>query len=322
MVGEQLLWGIHFSSCYFLLILGYIVKVFFFKVYNLKYYQVLQNNSYTFMYIKLVTYGFIFFQCIFLSTFKVGYTLVRAAVLQIFNLLLLLLIFSYFLVSMLKVSEYKISNYQRIYLVLVLIFSTVVSFFFATDLIFFLLSLELVTITFYVFFLIHLENVAITLIKYKSLLANYLWGTFFVTFLFFLGLIFFVISCGSINFVQINELYLNIPIFAWGILLVSFMLKIGSGGFYFFKFEIYQFLSLMNLFFFSIITCYSYCFILHFFFSVMWCLHNKFGLSLLCIVLLVNVLVLIRSLYLINFYQFLGFSSVNLWSNILMLNMI
>jgi hypothetical protein len=100
------------------------------------------------------------------------------------------------------------------------------------------------------------------------------------------------------------------------------MWKIGSSGFYFFKFEVYQFLSLINLFFFSILTVYSYCFILHFFFSAMWYVYYKFNLFVISVMLLMNIFILIRSLYLINFYQFLGFSTVNLWSNILMLSIV
>jgi hypothetical protein len=168
-------------------------------------------------------YGYLFFQGVLLSTFKVGYILSNAIFLQIFNLLLLLLIILYFLINITGFNFYKLPDYQKIYFVSGLIFSSLSSFFFVVDLVFFLLNLELVTIIFYMFFLVYFNNEIFTLIKYKNLLSSYLWGTFFATFFLFLVLISFVILCGSLNFIQIKGLYLDIPSFVWNFLLISFM---------------------------------------------------------------------------------------------------
>lgn len=99
----------------------------------------------------------------------------------------------------------------------------------------------------------------------------------------------------------------------------QFIMKVRCARFSFFKLELYKYLSLFFLVFFSIITLYINCFILSFLGSVFAPILKFSGLWLLIIIMFFNIFLLQQGLTNLKFYQFIALSSVNSLSFCLLL---
>lgn len=197
-----------------------------------------------------------------------------------------------------------------------------ITFPYINNLIIFFLALETISVLYYFFFLHQTSSNLTTFIKLKNLLANYLWLSF-LTLITFVGCITICFSnVGTANFSQLTAAQNFISQISWYFLLASIMWKIGSPGFHFFKLELYQYLPLHTLIFFSLISVYFNTYLLLFFFYnfLLYFVYHKY--STLIIILIINIFLLIRGLKLNSFYQFLGFSAINTWTTILLMLLI
>lgn len=186
----------------------------------------------------------------------------------------------------------------------------------------FLLILELSAVVYLFFILVFIKNKDFTVIKLKNFISTYLWVSFITLIFFFIGLLLVSKYNGTICFQELWCLDRNTPAFVWQFLLVSILWKIGSPGFYFFKLELYQYLPITSLIFFSIVSAFmGFCF-LHFFFINCWPIFVNQNLFLIIYIVIYNVLLLIRGLKSLSFFQFLAFSSANTWSVLLLFYLI
>jgi hypothetical protein len=304
---------------YFLILYGYLIKLFLIKRRSSKNVVILSDNIFIFSYFYNQLCLFFFYQVVFLFTLKINYIFFNFFFFKTFIFFLFFFFFIFFFILFFNKHTNNYREFELIYTVFFLFFLFSSSFFFVADIVTFFLNIELISMVTYIYFLYFLNTKVITFIKYKNLLSNYLWGSFFSTLFIIISIIFYVYYCGSVSFSQIQLCTELSVTWLWYFFLTSFLWKLGSSGFYFFKLELYQFLSMNSVFFFSITTILMYCFVLYFFFSEVWGLYNKCNYILLCVVLFLNIIILIRSFYLINIYQFLGFSAINLLSFILLL---
>lgn len=186
----------------------------------------------------------------------------------------------------------------------------------------FLLLLELSAVVYLFFILVFLKNKDFTVIKLKNFISTYLWVSFITLIFFFVGLLLVVKFNGTITFQELWCLDGTTPAFVWQFLFVAILWKIGSPGFYFFKLELYQYLPVTSLIFFSIVSAFmGFCF-LHFFFINCWPIFVNQNLFLISYIVVYNILMLTRGLKSLSFFQFLAFSSANTWSVLLLFYLI
>jgi hypothetical protein len=197
-----------------------------------------------------------------------------------------------------------------IFVIMIFFFIAITSFFFANNLLMWFLALELIGVVYYFFFLYTLSRNTLTVIKYKNLLSNYLWMSFFLL-VFLAALMFCVINTvGSLHFGELMRLCQNIPVL-WHLIILVLLWKTGAPGFHFLKFELYQYMPVYTLIAFSAISLFVNFFVLQFLASIVWYVLITFRFYFLIYVLIVNVVLLVRGLGLTSFYQFLGLSALN-----------
>lgn len=115
--------------------------------------------------------------------------------------------------------------------------------------------LELLSVYYYFFFLyVDVSANKISFIKYKNFLLFYLWNSFLTSMLAGASLVFGVYYFGSTEFTTLSlftpkELFSCIFFF-----FVAFCWKLGIGGFHFFKFEIYLYLDMVSVIWFSVVS--------------------------------------------------------------------
>lgn len=206
MSGASLLCFIHYSFCFFFLFFFYITKIFSIKVYSFRERFVVNNEIYIFMYYKVIVLFFFLFQFLFLCTLKLGFNFLNFLFFKGFLFVLIFLFGVLFMLIFFKKKNIFKEELDTLYTIYFMFFIATNGFFFVNDLMLFFLNLELVNVIFYMFFLINLKSKLITLIKYKNLLSNFVWGSFFSLLFFFFNIIIFVYYCGSLSF---NQILLN-----------------------------------------------------------------------------------------------------------------
>lgn len=319
LAGNMLLGTLNFSLGFILFLYFYIVKLLLIKVYNLKReYNIKNNIIFVVNYLNINLTVFIIYQLILLLTIKISVYNIFSNMLVVF-LFFFFLLFIWLYMNFIKKYNHSRSECEITFFVIMLLNLSVICLFFVNDFILFFLNLEILSIIFYLFFLTYTRNKDISLIRYKNLLSSYVWGTFFSTLLYFFSVLCLVRCCGSLLFVQVSFMYLHLPVYIWQIVLLSFLLKIGGPGFYFFKLEIYQWLSTLGVYNFSIFTIFLNCFFLVFFFSYNWYIYNTYNFYFVCYVLMFTIFLNIRGFYSMSFYQFWGLSSVNSWIFLILL---
>lgn len=271
------------------------------KFFNLNYTKKLINSIF-----KSNVYHFINFLLIFfLITLKVNY--VDNSILSYIIVYLFISLF------LLKFFKHNISfiNFNVIFFLFF--------FLFINNYITFFLFIELYSIIFYFFFLNIRNNNKLFLVQYKNMLLLYLLNNFFTSILFLFGTIYVVNFYGTINFTELD--YLNDVNSYWQIylLIISFCLKISLPGFHFLKIEIYKYLNIDIVIFFSVITIYiNYMFMIFFFNqNIIFVLLNNY--KFLNLLLLLVFFFFLQKLKINNFQEFISYSGFAT-NNLIILN--
>lgn len=320
MAGVNLLYFLNISGGFTFIFLAYAYKFFVIKFFSARRIYTKENNTKNVLNLTSTVLNIYFvIQFGFFCSFKCVRGLDNINFFRLFILYVVLLIF----LRILSYYSWKLINKnieEEIILAIFLWFSVaIVSFFFISNLLLLLLGVELIAIIYYFFFLSVLNSQVINLIKYKNLLSNYLWISFFTLIFFFFSLLLIVWYCGSLKFNQIAAVNSAVPAICWHLLLIAFLWKIGGPGFYFFKLELYQFLPLHFLIIFSLLSVVVNCFVLAFFFLNCWQIYLSSSLAILVYLLILNIILLVRGLKLMNLYQFLGLSAINTWAFLLLM---
>lgn len=176
-----------------------------------------------------------------------------------------------------------------------------------------LLILEFVSILYYFFFLQQVSTNIRSYIKLKNLLNTYLWLSFFTLIFLFFSFVVVTLNIGSLNFNEINLLSNHIPNYSWIFLFIGLLIKLGISGFHILKFQVYKHLSSFFVLFFSMYTFYINAIIISFLFLHFWTIIMTFYQIMLYLILFFNFLILLNSIKLYSFYQFLAFSTINTW---------
>ncbi len=183
------------------------------------------------------------------------------------------------------------------------------SFLLVENLIIFLLLLELVAVLYYFFFLNYLDKVYFSLIKYKNFLILYLLSSFITTIFFCIGLVFLSIEVGSLHFLQLNYMTVG-SCYGFIFILISLSWKLGLPGMHFFKLELYTYLPLTLIFFFSSTSILLNLFIFILFFNIFFGILSTY-LFLLSLFILLSINVLLsRGFRGISGYQFIAYSAL------------
>lgn len=200
-----------------------------------------------------------------------------------------------------------------IWLILILNF-----FYFANNLLIFILLLEVIATIYYFFFLNTLESNTVSLIKLKNLIINYLWLSLLTLIFFSYVIFFFITNVGTLDF---HELFLfkeytttSTNLF----LLCTVFWKIGLPGFHFFKYEIYRFLPLGTIFYFSLFSVFTNIFLLFFIASNFTFIVGTAKYFLILFILISNVFLLVQGIDNLKFFQFLALSGLNTVTTIML----
>lgn len=177
-----------------------------------------------------------------------------------------------------------------------------------------LIALELITVGYYFLFLEATKKAKINVIRYKNLVNNYLWTSFFTLVLYCIGLIYLLFTVGLADFSEINFYRNNKDLkVAMILFFISFSWKLGLSGFHFYKIELYKYFTASNLFIFIIFTFILNTYVMYF--LCYWLSSWGFILNipLLILFLLFNVIVLLYKAEKITVAYFLAVSSINSW---------
>jgi len=288
----------------------YLKKIIFFTRKKSTFWTI-KNATSTFTLIEpLDVYKFVGLQLLALSQYKVmpGQWCLPDKI-WFFNVELFLILIIILVYMGGKITK-DVRELNLIFVIMIFFFIAITSFFFANNLLMWFLALELIGVVYYFFFLYTLSRNTLTVIKYKNLLSNYLWMSFFLL-VFLAALMFCVINTvGSLHFGELMRLCQNIPVL-WHLIILVLLWKTGAPGFHFLKFELYQYMPVYTLIAFSAISLFVNFFVLQFLASIVWYVLITFRFYFLIYVLIVNVVLLVRGLGLTSFYQFLGLSALN-----------
>ena len=191
--------------------------------------------------------------------------------------------------------------------------------FFINSYIYLFLYLELYSLFFYFFFLQNNIKQKIYLIQYKNMLLLYLLNNFIASVLFLLGIFSIVYYIGSTNFLETNILNsLNVH-YEYYILIISLFIKLSLPGYHFLKVEIYKYLNIENVIFFSVITIYINFFFINFIFSQPITFNVLNNYKQFHIILILAILFFIQKLKINNFQEFIAYSGFAT-NNLIILN--
>lgn len=193
------------------------------------------------------------------------------------------------------------------------LFFAIATFCFCTNFIILLFNIELVATIYFFFFLFYLTHDLNTIIKFKNLLSNYLFVSFFTICGVTVALLLVVFYTGTVHFYELNMVGNNVPFFVWNILLLALLTKLGGPGVFFFKVEIYKILPVYSLIFFSICSFLINSMIILFIFKTCIIFYTANSFLILAGLLVGNLVVIVRGFQLVSFCQFLGLSAVNTW---------
>lgn len=213
-------------------------------------------------------------------------------------------------------------NYKRIYIYMLeqvnlifILFSFYLGFFLLyilpllQDYIFFLVFLELLGVMYYFFFLNYLDKIYISFLRYKHFLILYLLNSFLITLFFSFGILLLGIYFGTLNFTELLYFTLEKRYILFFILL-GLGWKLGLPGVHFFKLELYSYLPLTLLFFFSIISLVLHTYIFYYFYMLF---QGKITSVLYCLLsgsITISCIVITRGYHFISGYQFIAYSTL------------
>ena len=177
-----------------------------------------------------------------------------------------------------------------------------------------LISLELITVGYYFLFLEATKKSKINVIRYKNLVNNYLWTSFFTLVLYCIGLVYLLFTTGLADFSEINfyrgskDLKVAMVLF-----FISFSWKLGLSGFHFYKIELYRYFTATNLFIFIIFSFILNTYVMYFLCYWLSAWGFILNIPLLVLILFFNVLILLYKSEKVTLGYFLAVSSINTW---------
>ncbi len=178
-----------------------------------------------------------------------------------------------------------------------------------TNLLYFLFLIELIGTIYYFFFIENMSKVTnINLVKYKNLLLLYLWNSLLTTLLYGFSCLFIVNTLGTLNFLELNNL--NVNSFYLFLLFFSFCWKLGLPTFHYLKLEIYKFISKENLILFSIISISTNYAIIYFIVTQNFFWINSINFKFFNVLILTSISLIINNFKILNFQQFISYSSI------------
>ena len=140
-----------------------------------------------------------------------------------------------------------------------------------------------------------------------------------LTLLFFCYTIVFLIqTTGTLNFYELQIFSLNISQLTIILFLISLFWKIGLPGFHFFKYEIYRYLPLLTIFYFSLFSIMVNIYILIFIVIKLPLLFISVKYLFLLFILLSNILLVLQGIDNLKLFQFLALSGLNTVTTIIL----
>lgn len=255
-------------------------------------------------------YSLVFWQVVAMSQLKVAPKIwdYRSALIYL-NLLVLLALIVLLAYVAPKLTKDKMEMHLM-FLILLLFFVSMASVFYIKTYFGLFLGLELFGVIYYFFFLHNLSTGNLTAIRYKNLLSNYLWMSFFLLVILVVFLYYVVYRFGTLDFEELICVNRKTPEI-WHFIVLIALWKLGAPGFHFFKLELYQYLPLYTLLIFSVVSIFVNGFILQFLVTHIWPILVTHRNYFLIYVLIVNSVLLMQNLFTTSFYQFLGLSTLN-----------
>lgn len=186
-----------------------------------------------------------------------------------------------------------------------------------SDLLLYFFTLELYNVLYMYCFLSQLSY-DITLVRLKNMVLLYILSGFMTTVFFFCGLLGFLKSVGSLNFIELKAVSSLVSYVYVGLLLLSVLVKLGGPGIYFFKLELYKLLNTNAVLIFSICTFLCNTLLLYFLVLNVFYSHFIFGSAIAVFLLITNAICLITGFRLNTFGFLLGFSALTTWGFIIL----
>lgn len=186
----------------------------------------------------------------------------------------------------------------------------------------FFLLIEVYSLLFYFIFLNFNKTTTNTdLLKLKNSLLLYLFSNFFTTILFIISIAYLVEVCGTLNFIELlylNNIQINWKLF---IIVLTFVLKLALPGFHYIKLEIYKYLSIHSVIYFSVMTLYVNYMLMLFFFNHNFIVQILIYYKFIIILLLLTFFFLIQKIQINNISEFIAYSGFAT-NNLIILNYI
>lgn len=190
-------------------------------------------------------------------------------------------------------------------------------FYFINNLLTLLLVLELIA-TLYYFFFLNVGGVKnSTIIKLKNLILNYLWLSLLTLLVLSYAIFFIVLEVGTVDFKEITMLSNYIHPFICILFYVSIFWKISMSGFHFFKYEIYRYLEVEIIFYFSLFSLFVNVFLLVFVITKVGVYSLWVYLGFGTLILICNSLLLLQGISNIKLFQLIALSGLNTLATIL-----
>lgn len=177
-----------------------------------------------------------------------------------------------------------------------------------------LVSLELITVGYYFLFLETTKKSKINVLRYKNLVNNYLWTSFFTLVMYCVGLIYLLFTTGLADFSEINFYKNNEDLkTAMVLIFISFCWKLGMSGFHFYKIELYKYINMSNLFLFIIFSFVINTYVMYFLCYWLSIWGFVLNIPLVILILVFNTIILLYNCEKITLGYFLAVSSINTW---------
>lgn len=173
-----------------------------------------------------------------------------------------------------------------------------------------LLIIETITTLYYFFFLKYSKDKTVTLIKYKNLISQYLWLSFFTLVFFVINTILWVYLYGTLNYTQLSYFLQNK--FFCIFILIAFFWKLGLPIFHFYKLELYQFLNFLNLIIFSLTSLIVNSIL---FIYLLYIINLNFTITYtpILIILMFSLILMFQGVDKLSVFYFFAISSINTW---------
>lgn len=269
---------------------------------------------YTTIFKQIKTYNLIFFKKINYQMFKntTIYYVINLKIIYLITLKLnyvnaniLSLIFVYLIITQFfKIYRDTVFSFINFNIIVFCFFIM-----FVQNLITFFLLIELYAIIFYFFFLhYNIEKSTFSTLKLKNALLLYLLNNFLTTILFLICIYWIVEIYGTVNFTELTYLYKPDKTWKLYLLFITFTLKLALPGLHYLKLEIYKYLDLESVIFFSVLTTYINFMLIIYFFNYNFIVVTLSFYKYFNMLIVLSIFFLIQKLKINNFQEFISYS--------------